>query len=108
MRSTMPVCNSIAQRTGVDHAAELNDDPIASALDDAAVVHCDGRIDQVASKPPQPRKNPVLVGSGKPRIADDVGNQNRHESFQVSLTALVPLHRGFDGLPNISILATQA
>ena len=37
----------------------------------------DGRIDQVASERLEPRQNPVLVGSRKPRIADDVGHQDR-------------------------------
>jgi hypothetical protein len=48
--------------------------PSPVALDDAAVVHGDGRIDQVASERPQPRQNPILVRSGKPRIADDIGH----------------------------------
>ena len=43
------------------------------------MMHRDGRIDQVASERPQPRQNPVLVGSGKPRIADHVGHQDRRE-----------------------------
>ena len=50
---------------------------VAGALDDASVVHGDGRVDQVAAQRPQPRQNPVLVGPGKPRIADDVGHQDR-------------------------------
>jgi hypothetical protein len=36
-------------------------------------MHGDGWIDQVAPKRPHPRQNPVLVGSSKPRIADDIG-----------------------------------
>ena len=63
----------------VDDAAELDNCAVAGALDDAPVVDRDGRIDQVASERPQPRQNPVLVGSGKPRIADDVGHQDRGE-----------------------------
>ena len=63
----------------VDDTPELDNCAIAGALDDAAVVHGDGRIDQVAAERPQPRQNPVLVGSGKPRIADDVGHQDRGE-----------------------------
>ena len=63
----------------VDDAAELDDAAIAGALDDAAMVHGDSRIDQVASERPQPRQNPVLVGPGKPRIADHVGHQDRGE-----------------------------
>ena len=51
----------------VDDAAELDDAAVARALDYAPVMHSDGRIDQVASERPQPRQNPVLVGSGKPR-----------------------------------------
>ena len=63
----------------VDHTAELDDAAVARALDDAAVVHGDGRIDQVASERPEPRQNPIFVGPGKPRIADDVGHQDRRE-----------------------------
>ena len=58
----------------VDDTPELNNRAIAGALDGPTVVHGDGRIDQVAAQRPQPRQNPVLVGSGKPRIADDVGH----------------------------------
>ena len=63
----------------VDDTAELDDAAVAGALDDAAVVHGDGRVDQVAAQRPEPRQNPILVGSGKPRIADDVGHQDRGE-----------------------------
>ena len=59
------------------NAAEFDNRAVASALDDPAVMHSDGRVDQVASERPQPRQNPVLVGSGKPRIADDIGHQDR-------------------------------
>ncbi len=63
----------------VDDAAELDDAAVAGALDDAPVMHGDGRVDQVAAKRPKPRQDPVLVGSGKPRIADHVGHQDRRE-----------------------------
>ena len=52
---------------GVDDAAELDQGAVAAVLDDAALMDGDGRIDQVASERPQPRQNPILVGSGKPR-----------------------------------------
>jgi hypothetical protein len=39
----------------------------------------DGRIDEIAAERPEPRQNPVLVGPGKPRIADDIGHQDRSE-----------------------------
>jgi hypothetical protein len=39
---------------GIDHAAKLNDASVASALDDATVMHGDGRIDQIAAQRSQP------------------------------------------------------
>ena len=67
--------NSAVHR--VDDTPELDNCAIAGALDDPAVVHGDDRVDQVAAERPQPRQNPVLVGSGQPRIADHVGHQDR-------------------------------
>jgi hypothetical protein len=40
---------------GVDDAPELDESAVAGALDDPAVMHGDGPIDQVASERPQPR-----------------------------------------------------
>ena len=57
----------------VDHAAELDDAAVAGALDDAAMMHGDCGINQIAAQRPEPRQNPVLVGSGQARIADHVG-----------------------------------
>ena len=74
----------------VDDAAELDNCAVAGALDDATVVHGDGRIDQVASERPQPRQNPVLVGPGKPRIADDVGHQDRRDFARFAHGATPP------------------
>ncbi len=62
---------------GVDHAAELDDCAIARAFDDAAAVHGDGRVDQIAAKRPEARKDTVLVSAGKAAIFDDVSRQNR-------------------------------
>ena len=76
----------------VDDTAEFDDRSVAGVLDDATVVHRDGRIDQVASQRPHPRQNPVLVGSGKPRVADHVGDQDRRElsSLAHGVTPLRP------------------
>ena len=63
----------------VDQAAELDDRAVAGALDDAAVVHGNDRVDQVAAKRPEPRQRAVLVGAGEPAVAGDVGHQNRRE-----------------------------
>ena len=45
----------------VDDAAELDNAAVAGALDDAAVMHGDGGIDQVAAQRAEPRQNPILV-----------------------------------------------
>jgi hypothetical protein len=63
----------------VDDAAEFDDRAVASALDDAAVMHRDGRVDQVAAKRPKASKDSIFVRTCKPRIADDVGHQDRGE-----------------------------
>src|SRR6516162_7805374 len=63
----------------IDHAAEFNDAAVASALDDAPVMHRDGWIDQVAPKGPEPCEDAVFVRASKPRVANDVGHQDRRE-----------------------------
>ena len=61
----------------VDHAAELDQRAVAGALDDAAVMDGDGRVDQVAAQRPQPRERALLVRAGEPAVADHVGGQDR-------------------------------
>ena len=63
----------------VHNAAELDDDPIAGAFDDPAVMHGDGRIDQVAAQRTKSRQNAILVGAGKPTAADHVRAQDGRE-----------------------------
>ena len=63
----------------IDHAAELNNCAVAGALDDSPVMHRDGGIYEVAAERSQPCQNPVLVGPREPRVADDVGHQDRRE-----------------------------
>ncbi len=62
---------------GVDHAAELDENAVAGAFDDAPVVRVDGGIDQVAAQPPEPRQGAILVRSREPAVADDIRNQDR-------------------------------
>ena len=63
----------------VHDAAEFDDAAVARALDDAAVMHCDGRVDQVAPQGPKAGEDSILIRTRKPRIADDVGHQDRRE-----------------------------
>jgi hypothetical protein len=43
---------------GVDRAAELDQCVVASALDDALMAPCNGRVDEVASQRPEPSAAP--------------------------------------------------
>jgi hypothetical protein len=63
----------------VDHAAELDDDPVAGALDDAPVMGSDGGFDQIAAQTPEPRQGAILVRSREPAVADDIRDQNRRD-----------------------------
>ena len=63
----------------IDHAAELNDQAVAGALDDAPVMHGDGRVDQVAAKGPKAGESSIFIRTRKPRVADHVGNQDRRD-----------------------------
>jgi hypothetical protein len=64
----------------VDRAAELDDCAVAMALDDAAAMGGDGRVDQIAAKIPTARKRPVVVGAGEPAVADWNGSTLSHLS----------------------------
>ena len=63
----------------VDDAAELDDAAVAGALDDAPVMHCDGRVDQVAAEGPKAREDSIFIRTRQPRVADHVGDQDRRE-----------------------------
>jgi hypothetical protein len=61
----------------VDNATEFDDAAVAGPLDDPAMMHGDGRIDQVAPKGAEPSENSILVRASKPGVADDIGHQDR-------------------------------
>ena len=63
----------------VDHAAELDENAVAGALDDAPVMSGDGRVDQIAAQPAEARQGAVLVRAGEPAVADHVGDQDRRD-----------------------------
>ena len=77
----------------VDDAAEFDDAAVAGALDDAAVMHGDGRVDQVAAKRPEPRENAIFVRAGEPAVADDVGDQDRRELAGLAHDSGIPALR---------------
>ncbi len=64
---------------GVDHAAELDENAVAGALDDAPMMDGDGRVDQIAPQRPEPRQRAILVRAREAAVADHVGDQNRRD-----------------------------
>ena len=64
---------------GVDHTAELDDDPVARPLDDTAMMGGDGGVDEVAAEAPKARRSSILIRAGQPAISDDVRDKNRRK-----------------------------
>jgi hypothetical protein len=50
----------------VHYAPKLDDAAVARSLDDAAVMHGDGRVDQIAAKGAEPSENSIFVRASKP------------------------------------------
>ena len=51
--------------------------PPSPVRNDAPVMRVDGRIDQIAAQPPEPRQGAILVGAGEAAVADHVRDQDR-------------------------------
>ena len=63
----------------VHHAAELNNGSIAGSLDDAAVVHGDYGINQIATDRPKPRQRTIFVRAGEPAVTDYVRDKDSRD-----------------------------
>jgi hypothetical protein len=61
----------------VDNTAELDDAPISCPLDYAAMMDSYGRVNEIAAEGSEAGQDSVLIGTRKPRIADDIGDQDR-------------------------------
>ena len=68
-------CDRASHR--LDDAAELDQSPVAGALEHAAVLAGDGGVDEFGAQRPQPRERAVLVRARHAAEADDVGGQDR-------------------------------
>jgi hypothetical protein len=66
----------MAQRTA---STTLNQHSVARTFHHATVMHGNGRIDQIASKRPQPRQRAILVGASKLAVSDNIRRQDRCE-----------------------------
>ena len=76
---------------GIDDASELYEDAVTRPLDDAAVMHGDGGIDQIASQRSEAGKCPLLVGPGKLAESDHI-RRKKAASFRVSAMAVPSPH----------------
>ena len=63
----------------IDDAPELDEDAVAGAFHHPAIVNRNAGVDQIAAERPEPGQDAVLVRAGKPRKADNVGDQYRRE-----------------------------
>jgi hypothetical protein len=61
---------------GIYHATKFYENTIPCPLDDVAIVHGDGGIDQIAPQPAQSRQGPILVGTGELAVPDNICRQN--------------------------------
>ena len=68
------------------------------------MMHGEDRIDQIAPKGPEPSENSIFVRACKPRVADDVGYQDRGE-FPGLAHGAVAEAAGFGGRGGLSMAA---
>ena len=61
---------------GVNDASKLNENAITCAFDDTSVMQRDSRIKQITAERTQPRKRPLLVGSGELTVSGYICRQN--------------------------------
>ena len=64
----------------IDDAPEFNEKSVAGRFDDAPVMLGDLRIDYLGADRPQPVEGSFLVRPHQPRIARDIGGQDRGEA----------------------------
>ena len=61
----------------VDDTGELDQEAVAGGLDEAPVMFGDARVDDLPPQCPQGRQRALFVDADQPRIADDIGGEDR-------------------------------
>ncbi len=79
LRSTMPFCTSIAQRTASTTLRNSMRLPSPVRLTTRPRCAAIAGINQIAAQRPEPRERSLLVGAGEPAVADDIGDQDRSD-----------------------------
>lgn len=62
---------------GFNHASELDQEAVPHGLEDATLVLCCRRLNQVVPAPIQGRQRSGLIRFHEPGIVDDIGRQDR-------------------------------
>ena len=78
---------------GFDDAAELDQRTVAGALEHAAVLARDGRIEEVGAKRPQPRERAILVHARHAAEAGDIGGEDRRDFTGLGHSSGIPALR---------------
>ena len=80
----------------IDDAGELHQQPVIHRLDDPVMAFGDLGIHQLGPNSPEPFQGSALIGSDQPRIAGDIGGEDRGKSAGLAHVgtagqALVPI-----------------
>jgi len=86
LRSAIPCSTSTAQRTASTTLEKFDQQPVAGGLDDPAPMLLDLRITQLAADRLQRGERALLVRPHQPRIARDIGGQDRGETAGLAHT----------------------
>jgi hypothetical protein len=76
LRSTIPFCTSMAQRTASTTLLNSMRTAVARPLDDAAMMQSNGGVEQIAAERTKPRKRTFLVAAGEAAEADHVSGED--------------------------------
>ena len=104
LRSAIPCCTSIAQRTALTGLANSASTPSPVRLDDAPLVLGDLAVDQLAPMRLEARERALLVGADQPGVTRDIRGKNGgeptlHDSSVVEQSG--PRGRGRGNRPDI-------
>jgi len=68
----------LSRTTGrIDDAGKFDQQAVAGGLDDAAMMALDLRVDHLGAQYPEPAERALLIGLDQPRVAGDIGRQDR-------------------------------
>jgi hypothetical protein len=79
LRSAIIRCTCDCAANRIDDARKFDQEPVAGGFDDMAAVLGDLGVRDFAADRLQCRKRALLVGTHQPRVAGDIGREDRHQ-----------------------------